>query len=43
MKNAKKLYKKYIELWKKENINGGFSYRLPNYAIQYWLENLKFL
>lgn len=37
----KKLYKKYIDLWKQENINSGFSYRLPDYAIQYWLENLE--
>lgn len=37
----KKLYKKYIALWKKENLNSGFSYRLPDYAIQYWPENLE--
>jgi 2-polyprenyl-3-methyl-5-hydroxy-6-metoxy-1,4-benzoquinol methylase len=37
----KKLYKKYITLWQQENINSGFSYRLPDYAIQYWLENLE--
>jgi len=35
------LYKTYLELWKSGTVCAGFSPRLPDYAIRYWLEQLE--
>ncbi len=35
------LYKKYVDLWQEGLVCAGFSYRLPDYAIRFWLEQLQ--
>ena len=35
------LYKKYLQLWKDGNVCAGFSPRLPDYAIRFWLDQLE--
>lgn len=35
------LYKKYLQLWKDGVVCAGFSPRLPDYAIRFWLDQLE--
>lgn len=35
------LYQKYLQLWKQGSVCAGFSPRLPDYAIRYWLDHLE--
>jgi len=35
------LYNAYMQLWKEGNVCAGFSPRLPDYAIRYWLDHLQ--
>lgn len=35
------LYKTYMDLWARGFVNAGFSPRIPDYAIRFWLEQLE--